>query len=186
MNQMTRLAAAPAQGFIARFTTAEFLRMIEADIFGDDKVELVEGELHRMPPPGNDHGRLQALIVGRLFRIVAEALVRAEAGVELEEGTLVGCDAAVLRAPVTGRRMLRPGDLALIVEIADTTLTRDMGIKRRKYAQAGIPAYWVVDHSRFVIHVHAEPVDGDYVEIHTVRFGQPLTVPGTQGTIVLD
>jgi Uma2 family endonuclease len=185
MNQMTRITAAPAEGFSARFTTAEFLRMIEADVFGDDKIELIEGEFHRMPPPGNDHAHLQARVVGKLFRIVAEELVRGEAGVELEEGTLVGVDAGVLRAPVTGRRMLRPDELTLVVEIAETTLARDLGVKRRKYAEAGILNYWVVDSARSVVHVHAEPVDGEYVDIHTVRFGQPLAVPGTDEHIVL-
>ena len=105
MNQMTRIAAAPVEGFAARFTTAEFLRMIEADVFADDKVDLIEGELQRKPPPGNDHSRVQIAVVARLLRYVAEPLVRAEAEIELEEGTLVGCDAALLRVPVTGRRI---------------------------------------------------------------------------------
>ena len=186
MPQMTRIAAAPADGFAARFTTAEFLRMIEADVFGDDKVELIEGELQRMPPPGNDHSRVQAGVLAGLSWVTPHELVRGVTGVELEEGTLVGFDAALLRAPVTGRRMLRPDELALVVEVAETTLSRDLGIKRRKYAEAGIPVYWVVDASRSVVHVHAEPVDGDYVEIHTVRFGEPVAVPGTEETITLD
>lgn len=90
MNQMTRIVAAPPPDFTARLTTAEFIRMIEADVFGDDKIELIEGELHRMPPPGNSHGHGQAMVVGRLFRVADEALVRGETGVALEEGTLVG------------------------------------------------------------------------------------------------
>ena len=186
MNQMTRIVAAPAEGYAARFTTAEFLRMIEAGVFGDDKVELVEGELQRMPPPGNEHARFQADVVGLLYGVAARGLVRGEAGVELEEGTLVAFDAAVLRASVTGNRMLRPDDVTLVVEIAETSLARDLGVKRRKYAEAGIPTYWVVDGSRSVVHVHAEPIDGDYVDIHSVRFGQPLAVPGTDASITLD
>ena len=186
MNQMTRIIAAPVQGYAARFTTAEFLRMIEAELFGDDKVELIEGELLRTPPPGNEHGRRQAMVVGRLFRVADESLVRAEAGVELEEGTLVGFDAALLRVSVTGNRMLRPDEVTLVVEVAESTLSHDLGIKRRKYAQAGIAIYWVVDGTRSVVHVHADPVEGDYAEIHTVRFGQPLAVPGTDATITLD
>ena len=82
--------------------------------------------------------------------------------------------------------MLRPDEVALVVEIADTTLSHDLGLKCRKYAEAGVPVYWVVDASRAVVHVHAEPVEGDYVEIHTVRFGQPLAVPGTDRAITLE
>lgn len=79
-----------------------------------------------------------------------------------------------------------PDEVALAVEIAETTLDRDLRLKCRKYAQAGVPAYRVVDGSRSAVHVHAEPVDGEHVDIHTVRFGQPLAVPGTGGPIALD
>ena len=185
MNQMTRITAAPAEGFSARFTTAEFLRMIEADVFGDDKVELIEGELQRMTPPGNDHSRVQITVLAGLLAIVSRELVRGDTGIELEEGTLVGFDAAVLRGPVEGRRMLRPDEVTLVVEVAETSLTRDLGVKRRKYAEAGIPVYWVVDGSRSVVHVHAEPFEGEYIDNHSVRFGQPLAVPGSDEHIVL-
>lgn len=186
MNQMTRIVAASAEGFPARFTTAEFLRMIEAGVFGDDKVELVEGELRRMPPPGNDHSRGVVAVVARLLRLAPEGLVRAETGIDLDDDTVVGCDAALLREDKRGRGMMRPDNVVLVVEVAETSLDYDTGLKRRKYAGAGIGHYWVVDGPRGVVHVYTEPVDGDYVDIHTVRFGQPLAVPGTDATIMLD
>lgn len=186
MNQMTRIAAAPADGFKARFTTAEFVRMADAGAFEDWKVELVDGELERMQQPHSNHAMRQAKLAIRLGRVVAEDRVCGEVGIDLGNDTLLGCDVAVLREPVRDNRLLRPDDLALVVEVAETTLDRDLGMKRRKYAAAGIPNYWVVDGSRSAIHVHAEPIDGDYAEIHTVRFGQPLAIPGTDATIVLD
>lgn len=186
MNQMTRIVAAPAGVAKARFTAAEFLRMIEAEVFGDDKIELIEGEFYRMPPPGNDHSRRVIEVASALLGVVPKALVRAETGINLGDDTLVGCDAALLREAITGRGMLTPADLALVVEVAETTLSHDLGLKRRVYAEAGIPVYWVIDGARAVIHVHAEPVDGDYAEIHSVRFGQPIAVPGTDATITLD
>ena len=160
--------------------------MIEADVFGDDKVELIEGKLLRMPPPGNDHSRVQVTILAGLLAVVSRELVRGDTGIELEKGTLVGFDAAVLRGPVECRRMLRPDEVTLVVEVAETSLTRDLGVKRRKYAEAGIPVYWVVDGARSVVHVHAEPVEGEYVDIHTVRFGKPLAVPGSSESLTLD
>lgn len=35
--------------------------------------------------------------------------------------------------------------IALIVEVADTTLRNDLGIKQRVYASHGIPEYWIAD-----------------------------------------
>ena len=38
-----------------------------------------------------------------------------------------------------------PGDVALIVEVSDISLKRDWTLKKRLYAQAGIPVYWIVN-----------------------------------------
>ena len=188
MNEMTRIGRTGAESFRARFTTAEFLRMVEASAFEDWKVELVDGELERMPPPGKEHGRRQMMIGVRLSRVVAETLLMGEVGIDLGNDTVLGCDAAVLRRPLgdADNRMLRPDEVLLAVEIADTSRERDLGLKRMRYAAAGIAHYWVVDGERGVVHVHAEPVAGDYAEITTVRFGQSLTVPGTDATITME
>ena len=188
MNEMRSIARAQADPFRARFTTAEFLRMVEAGAFEDWKVELVDGEIERMPPPGNEHGRRQMMVVLRLGRVVPEALLRAEAGIDLGNDTVLGCDAAVLRLPVegVGNRMLRPDEVLLTIEISESTREREIGMKRMKYAAAGIPHYWVIDGERGVVHVHAEPVAGDYAAIGTVPFGKPLPVPGTDATITMD
>ncbi len=36
-------------------------------------------------------------------------------------------------------------DVVLVIEVADSTLARDRGPKRRSYARAGIPVYWIVN-----------------------------------------
>jgi Uma2 family endonuclease len=87
---------------------------------------------------------------------------------------------------VSGNRILQPAEVELAVEVAETTLSRDMGMKRMKYAAAGIAHYWVIDGERSRVHVWGEPVNGDYAQIATVRFGEPLAVPGTDATIVID
>jgi len=177
-------AIVPATDYRARFTTPEFLRMCQTGAFDDIKVELIDGELERMPPPHNEHGRRQASLVIRLARVVAEALLRAETAIDLGADTVVGCDAAILKAPVSGNRILQADEVALAVEVAETTLARDMGMKRIKYAAAGIAHYWVIDGERSVIHVWGDPVNGDYAQIATVRFGDP--VPGTDAAVVID
>lgn len=172
--------------FKARFTTAEFVQITKSGSFGDMRMELVQGELERINPPHNAHASRQAQIVIRLARFVAEALLRGEVGIDLGDDTVMGCDVAVLRHPVDQQGLLTGSDIALAIEIAETTITRDLGIKRLAYARAGIPFYWVVDGERSVAHVFSEPVSGDYAMVGTVRFGEPLAVPGTGGSIVID
>lgn len=185
MNEMTHIVPAPADEVRTRLTTAEFLRMNDCGAFDEVKVELVDGELQFMQNPLNNHAMRQAQLVIRLAGVMGEDRVRGEVGIDLGYDTLLGCDVAALCQAVTENRMLRPDDLMLVIEISETTLRRDLGMKRGKYAAAGIRCYWVVDGNHRVVHVHTEPVDGDYVAVHTIRFGEPLTVPGTDATITL-
>ncbi|MCL4872031.1 MAG: Uma2 family endonuclease [Anaerolineae bacterium] len=39
----------------------------------------------------------------------------------------------------------QPSDVALVVEVSDATLSRDQGIKKRLYAAAAIPVYWIIN-----------------------------------------
>jgi Uma2 family endonuclease len=173
----------------ARFTTAEFLRMVAAGAFEDMKVELVEGELERMNPPMSEHGRLQMDVGYRLRRIFdghATIRVFGETGIALGPDTVRACDAVVVRAAPEADRLLRPDEILLVIEIAESTLARDLGPKRIDYARAGIPHYWVVDGDRSVVHLYADPVAGEYADICSIRFGAPMPVPGTGATITLD
>jgi Uma2 family endonuclease len=56
----------------------------------------------------------------------------------------------------------QPGDLALVVEVADTTLRFDLTMKAGLYARAGIVEYWVVDVTGRRLIVHREPAPGGY------------------------
>ncbi|MEG3091384.1 Uma2 family endonuclease [Sphingomonas sp. PB1R3] len=112
--------------------------------------------------------------------------LRGEVGITLNDATVVACDAALLRQPIAENRFLTPDDVRLMVEIAQTTQSRDMGLKRMLYVQANIPTYWVIDGMRHVVHVYVDPVDGEYSSVHTVRFGEPLAVPGSDTAITLD
>lgn len=182
MNQLARLSPDNR----ARFTSAEFLRMVESGAFEGMKVELIAGELERMNPPMGGHAAAQANVVFHLAQAVGVALILGQTGLVIDDSTVVACDAALLRQPIAENRFLTPDDVLLVVEIAQTTQSRDMGLKRMLYAQANIPTYWVIDGVRRVVHVYADPVEGDYSSVHTVRFGAPLAVPGSNAAITLD
>lgn len=184
MNKPASLAA--SESFKARFTTAEFLRMAETGAFDDMRVELVDGELERLDPPHNRHAGRQASIVIRLAQILPASLLRGEVGIDAGYDTVMGCDVAVLRRPVADDRLLQAGEIALVVEVAETTAMRDRGMKRLAYARAGVPTYWVVDGQLGVTYIYTEPTNGDYAQVSTVRFGEPLTIPGADGAITIE
>lgn len=176
-----------APDFRARFTADEFVGMVMVGAFDGMKVELLDGELERTTPPMSEHGRLQLDIAFALRTALADLDVQvfAEVGVRLGDQSVVAADAAVARPRDQRNRMLDADEFLLAVEVANTTLPRDLGAKRAAYARAGVPHYWVVDVAGQVIHRFAEPAEGDYHHLPAVRFGEPLPVPGTDRTITL-
>ena len=65
----------------------------------------------------------------------------------------------VLEGPDTiyGTRLARPDDVALLVEVSDTTYAKDSGPKMRRYATFQIPVYWIVDLKRRIVEVRCQP-----------------------------
>ncbi len=62
----------------------------------------------------------------------------------------------------------QPTDIALLVEVSNTTIGYDLGAKAILYARAGIQEYWVLDINAHVIHQHREPSNKGYRFLRTV------------------
>lgn len=160
--------------------------MMNVGAFADMKVELVEGRLEKMAPAQTRH----SLMNGKLCALLAAIFepLGGDIGIDLAVAigprTIRGVDVAV----GVGRfsdGVPPASEVFLAVEIAETTLARDLGPKAVDYGGAGIPHYWVVDLAASAVHVMGEPGEGGYAARNLVRFGEPLPVPGTGETITL-
>ena len=130
-----------------RFDLRQFQRMLTAGVFGDQKVELVAGKVYAMTdlPP-------HTFAVGRFHDRLRIILRREEWTIREEKPILFGRywapkpGIAVLRGSdaLWAVKHPRPGDVALLAEVSDTTYHRDRGRKWRRYAAAGIPTYMIV------------------------------------------
>jgi Uma2 family endonuclease len=130
-----------------RFDVRQFHRMMAAGVFEDQKVELVAGKIYAMTdlPP-------HSFAVGRLLRALLLMLAGDQWTIRQEQPVLIGRfwapkpDIAVLRGSDTNyaARHPRPRDVALLIEVSDTTYHRDRGRKWRRYAAAGILTYMIV------------------------------------------
>lgn len=151
------------------FTVAEYNRMGETGILKeDDRVELIEGEIVEMSPIGRRH----AACVDRLTEIFSERLqrkviVRVQSPVVLNDYAEPQPDVALLRRreDFYERSLPAPGDVLLIVEVADTTLDYDRQIKVPLYARAGIREVWVVNLMDEWVEVYTRPADGAYQNV---------------------
>jgi Uma2 family endonuclease len=146
---------------IHRISVEQFHRMVEAGVFTDsDRVELIDGEMRDMPPIGPPHGgctnRLTMTFVPKL---AGKAIVSIQGPLILDDGTEVYPDLLVLKQREDWYRRSNPAgeDVLLVIEIADSSLSADLGVKLRKYARAGVPRNWVVDVKSGAIHAHRDP-----------------------------
>lgn len=150
---------------IWRLSVAQYHQMIQAGILNDDDpVELLEGWLvTRMPK--NPRHRLST----QLAREALARLLPAGWYVEDQEPiTLVESEPEPNVAVIAGERRRYhdrhpgSGEVALVVEVSDTTLQRDRMIKQRIYARAQIPVYWIINLVEQQIEVYTLPSgDGD-------------------------
>jgi Uma2 family endonuclease len=63
--------------------------------------------------------------------------------------------------------------MLLLIEIADSSRSKDLDIKGPKYREHGVREYWVIDLQARATHVHR--LDGAWPEPTPVPFEAPLT-----------
>jgi Uma2 family endonuclease len=173
---------------VTRFSLKQYERMIEGGVFEDDRrLEFLRGEIVPMSPIGIPHAR----IVNYLTRWSINSTSRDEVEVSVQNPILVPPndsapepDLAWIR-PQQYTRHPTPADIFLVIEVSDTTLTRDTIDKASIYAEGGIADYWVVDLPSRVVHVHRDPLADRYATITMVRPGEQLS-PLTFSKAVLD
>ncbi len=145
---------------LRRLTVREYAKIVRAGILDPTKRhELIEGwlveKMSRNPPHDYVLSSIQDLLGAAL---PADWYLRVQMGVTLDESTPEP-DLAVVIWPRTyfQERHPTPGEIGLIVEVADTTLPLDLGPKRRSYARNGVSQYWVADLANRQLHVFSDP-----------------------------
>ena len=159
-----------------RFTVHEYHRMGEAGILHeDDRIELIDGELVEMAAIGSRHftcvNRLTHLLVGEVGDNV---IVSVQNPVRLNEYAEPQPDVALIRSKDYSGSLPTPDDVLLLIEVSDTTLAYDRGLKLSRYAQAGIPEVWIADLKGEKIEHHTGPSGDLYRHVALARRGETL------------
>ena len=161
-----------------RFTVDEFARMGEAGLFTEaDRVELLDGEIVAMTPIG----ALHAGLVSRLTELVVTCLAgKAYVGIQnpvrLDHYTEPQPDLVVARRRTSfyTDRHPEPGDILLVIEVADSSLRYDRLEKVPRYGRAGIPETWLVDVEAVAVTVYTEPGPHGYANRHVRHRGDEI------------
>ena len=147
-------------------TVAEYRRMGETGAFAPgERVELIEGEIVRMPPIGPLHSGLVNRLTRLLVRAVGNrAIVHVQNPVELSERSEPEPDLALLlfREDDYLDATPTPADTLLAIEVADSTLRFDRGTKVPLYARHGVPETWLIDARAERVTVHRDPGPDGY------------------------
>lgn len=176
-----------------RFTLAEYERMIEAGVFGEEShIELIRGEIIAMSPPSFTHEFTVARLIKLLERRAGEVALVWPQGNSIRlpsSASRPQPDVALLRWRESYSKSNPPTaeDVLLLIEVSDSSLRYDKGDKLRLYAESNVPEYWVVDLQKKVVEVYSTPDQGDYMNRRRVGPGEVLPLPGDlQGTIAVD
>ena len=168
-----------------RFTRDEAARMAELGLI-EGRYELIEGELiskiGQKPPHAYVIEKLTTAFQGRV-RVQLPIRLPDPAGIRSEPEP----DVVLLyqSGPEFLSRHPGPDDIALLIEVADTTLDMDRGPKRKLYASAGIAEYWIIDIQSKRTFVYRRPQSDEYHSLEIVNSSDALTVPASSPGVSL-
>ena len=141
-----------------RFGVGEYHRMAEAGIFGeDDRVELADGEIVELTPIGWRHVRAVTVLTELLAGALPGYYVSVQNPVVFGELDERQPDLALVRAEALEGALPAASDVALVVEVAETSITYDREVKIPLYARFGVPEAWIVDLAGGTIEVYSSP-----------------------------
>lgn len=160
-----------------KVTVDDYHRMAQAGIFGDARVELIEGEIVEMNALGGQHIRCVAILSRWLDRAVGDDLfVTAQSSIRLNDRSEPEPDLVVLKALPAGADPPSPDDVLLVVEVSDTSLAADRDVKVPLYARARIPLMLLVDLQHTSISLYSDPHDDSYVTVKGYGRGDCLAI----------
>jgi Uma2 family endonuclease len=170
----------------ARITLGQYDEMIRRGDFEpreEHHVELLHGELVPMSPINPPHNfavvRLNEWSFESLPPQAVWVLVQGSFGIPLLDSAPEP-DLAWLRRHDYSERRPEPDDILLVVEVSDSSLAKDRGLKAGLYAAAGIADYWIVNIPDRTVEIRRDPRGGAYQSLQVLNPGdeaRPLAFP---------
>ena len=177
----------------------QYHRMIAENILPEDPaVELLDGQLfrkdrsHRGADPitiGHHHQWAIDNLASLLSDLKAQGCyLRTQAPITIEPDSEPEPDLAIVRGLPNDYRDRHPGpaDVLCVIEVADSSLSRDRSTKRRIYADAGIARYLLINLVDGVVEDHREPIRGEarYAQTVVLTKSQLVSVSLNQGSSI--
>jgi len=166
----------------ARISLEQYHRMVDAGVWDDCHVELLNGVVVEMSPEGMPHAHTSSDVGEYLMRLLGDqAQVRPAKPITLPSGSEPEPDIAIVQR--LGKEYLShhpyPENIFWVIEYSNSSLDKDLGVKAEIYASEGIPEYWVINLKKNILIVFRDPVDGKYQSRQEFTGGSisPLAFP---------
>jgi Uma2 family endonuclease len=172
-DRRATLPGAPGEPPRFAFTADDLLALQEAGLVDpDESIEVIDGEMYVMQAKYVSHERwktrLSTWFTRRLpepYEVLSEVTLRW--GRDLLDPDLALAKRSVLDGQATGIAAPNPADIGLVIEIATSTATYDLGKKARAYARAGIGEYRVIETERNTLTIHRDPRGDAFGSVET-------------------
>lgn len=142
------------------------------------RVELLDGQLVDMMPIGPFHSGVVTRL-NNLFSKLSDDrwTVFCQNPVRLDRHSEPQPDIMLVknRADSYTRSHPAPGDVFLLIEVADSSLDLDQSDKLPAYGKAGIPEVWIVNLPERHVEIYREPHFAGYSSAVTLREGETAT-----------
>ena len=154
--------------------TVEDLRKIER-AFPAQRMELIEGELYSKMGQNPPHAYCLQALASVLVGIYGSSYVRIQLPISLltedKQDSEPEPDLAVTWHTFEEYRTAHPspGQIRLLIEVADTSVDIDEGVKLALYARNGIAEYWVADVNERALLIFTQPSDLGYGHTRHLR-----------------
>lgn len=169
------------------WTVEEYLAAAYAGEFGRRDVELLDGRVYEKMVKNPRHSFVVKWLVDALAAwLPANFHSEQERPLQLVRNAPEP-DVLVVRGSLRNYRHRHPtaADVALAIEVAESSLRRDLGTKFGIYAASNVPEYWVVDliHDQINVFTDPDPAAETYGAHQTFVPGQ--TIPLTLDDVVV-
>ena len=163
-----------------KFTVAEYYRMGEAGIFRpEERVELIEGAVVVMAPIGIRHAGSVMRYIQVFSRLAGDRFtVQIQNPIHLDDSTEPQPDVMLLRPRDDDYFDSHPGpeDVLLVIEVSDTSLDYDRGVKAHLYGRFNIPETLVLNLPGDCIEGFTRPGPEGYAQHNIYRRGDTITL----------
>lgn len=165
---------------VRRFSVDEYHRLIQSGVLGvEERFELLDGWIVARISRNPIHDAAVQIVDELLRRYLpAGWSIRVQSAITTVDSEPEP-DIAIIRGAARDylKNHPHPEDVAIVIEVANTTLEQDRVLKGRIYARARIPEYWLINLVDRQVEIYSDPGGGPAGYRHKNGFAAGHVIP---------